>query len=101
MCFDVAAALQAVAAGGGHPSPVAAPPAKVAEVAEVAAPLAPKLADEGTILGAIRAGRHRPGAIATATQQEVTRTYQLLDKMQAAGRFHVARDGRISAALVS
>jgi DNA-binding transcriptional ArsR family regulator len=101
MWFDVAAALQAVTAGGGNPSPVAAPPAKVAEVAEVAAPLAPNLDDEAAILAAICAGRQRPGAIASATKLGATRVYRLLDKMRDAGLIRVARDGRITTTPVS
>ncbi|MDM7932264.1 hypothetical protein [Tabrizicola sp.] len=41
-------------------------------------------------------GRHRPGAIATATKLGATRVYQLLDKMRDTGRVHVALDGHIS-----
>ncbi|TGD45358.1 hypothetical protein EEB11_02060 [Pseudotabrizicola sediminis] len=52
--------------------------------------------EEGAILLAIGAGLQRPGAIATATRLGVTRTYQLLDQMQEAGRINVARDGRIT-----
>jgi hypothetical protein len=101
MWFDVSAALNTLTAGEAPLAPVPYPPAKVAEVAEVAAPLAPKLDDEAAILLAIGAGRHRPGAIATATKLGATRVYQLLDKMQADGRIHVARDGQITATLVS
>ncbi|MCF8486116.1 MAG: hypothetical protein K9G71_12935 [Rhodobacteraceae bacterium] len=101
MWFDVSAALQTLTAGEAPLAPVPFPPAKVAEVAEVAAPLAPKLDDEAAILWAIGAGRHRPGAIATATRLGVTRVYQLLDKMRDAGRVHVAPDGHISEGGVS
>lgn len=101
MWFDVSAALHSMTAGEANLAPVTAPPAKVAEVAKVAAPLALKLDAEAAILQAIGAGRHRPGAIASATGLGVTRAYQLLDRMQAAGRIHVAADGHITATQVS
>lgn len=101
MWFDVAAELEAVTAGGGNPSPVTTSLAKVAEVAEVAAPPATERDDEAVILAAIRAGRQRPGAIASATKLGATRAYQLLDKLRDAGLIHVARDGRITASQVS
>jgi hypothetical protein len=106
MWFDVSAALQTLMAGEAPLAPATAPPAplppsKVAGIAKVAAPLAPKSNDEAAILLAIGAGRHRPGAIATATKLGATRAYQLLDKMREAGRVHVAPGGHISKGGVS
>lgn len=101
MWFDVSAALKTITAGKATLAPVPSPPAKLAEVAGIAAPLAPKSDDEAAILLAIGAGRHRPGAIATATKLGATRVYQLLDKMRDAGRVHVAPDGHISEGPVS
>lgn len=101
MWFDVSAALHSFTGGEAILAPVTSPPAKVAKVAEVAATPVLKLDAEAAILQAIGAGRHRPGAIASTTGLGVTRAYQLLDRMQAAGRIHVAADGHITATQVS
>ncbi len=106
MWFDVSAALGAIEARGDAIPPVSVPtitpPAKVAEVAEVAARQHEILGRdaasraEAAILAAIHAGNHRPGVIATATGLGATVAYQFLDRMQAAGLVRVARDGGIS-----
>ena len=52
---------------------------------------------EIVILAAIRAGNHRPGAIATETRMGATAAYQTLDRMREAGLVTVARDGHVTA----
>ena len=104
MWFDVAAALATV--DGGETAPdlsvmTERKQAKVAGVARIAAPVDLQLDEESAILAAILTGVQRPGAIATATKIGATRIYQLLDLMRDAGRIKVARDGSITAKLVS
>jgi len=100
MWFDVAAALAKLNDRETAPDPFRMQErnrARVAEVAEVAAPVGPKPDEAAAVLVAVLAGLQRPGAIATKTKIGATRVYQLLDLMRDAGRIKVARDGRITA----